>query len=265
MKIKLSIPDTFSDQERYWISEFIQNENFRIFFQPIVNLSSHDIFAYEALSRGAIDSPYENITPFILAEKCRMEKEFDIISLRKAIATISNNTPQHILFFLNVMLSNLSLANNIQLAENLRGNIVLELDFNSQLFDVGKLLEDVSILKDKGLQFAIDDLGKEKIDMNLIYGVEPSFLKIDIAIVQNIHLKKENQIKMEEFVQISKQLNCFFIIRFLFWLLVHYRPCLFQFFICILLFLKEFPTIIVFFLLFLHLFIFIYKLNVVFI
>ncbi len=183
------------------INKLIDEQLIRFAFQPIVDLKTGEIFAYEALMRPLIaefNGPLEVISvaaaqsklPHL--ERVIMSVVFDTID--KHIDVIGD---RHI--FINSIPNEAIEDNQAILVQNIKDQygkyfekVVVEiLERDSR--DEDRLVKTVNFLKDNGLKIAIDDFGSGYSNEVRIMKLSPNIVKIDMELIQGIASNTDKQ------------------------------------------------------------------------
>ncbi|MGF6267134.1 diguanylate cyclase (GGDEF)-like protein [Paraburkholderia youngii] len=173
------------------IIDCIKQELLRPAFQPMGALASGDIFAYEALIRGPAQSPLES--PAALFRLAQMEGctvRLERYAARIALTAFSQAALPGKLF---VNLSAdaipeiaasrseiLTLLRALQLSPE---RIVIELTEQAPSGDLSILASATNILRESGMQLALDDYGSGHANLSLWLALKPDYVKIDRSII----------------------------------------------------------------------------------
>jgi EAL domain-containing protein (putative c-di-GMP-specific phosphodiesterase class I) len=159
----------------------------RIVFQPVVQLASGALVAYEALARFD-QEPYEppNVW-FSEAAKFGIGVEFELNALRLALDALPS-VPEGVALALNVSPAT---ARTAQLADLLsrypQARLVLELTEHAQVDDYDRLLQALTRLRSRGVRLAVDDAGAGFSSLHHILLLAPDIIKLDITLVRDIN------------------------------------------------------------------------------
>lgn len=159
----------------------------RIVFQPVAQLASGALVAYEALARFDVE-PYEppNVW-FNEAGKFGMGVEFELFALRLALDHLAR-IPAGASLALNVSPAT---AMSSDLAELLsrypQERVVLELTEHAQVDDYDRLLVALTRLRSRGVSLAVDDAGAGFASLHHILLLSPDIIKLDITLVRDIN------------------------------------------------------------------------------
>ncbi|WKA54680.1 EAL domain-containing protein [Planococcus shixiaomingii] len=176
-----------------WIDDVISNERLICHYQPIVT-ETEEIFAYELLSRfnnadGSTIYPNE-IFPaaksrgrlYALDRICRMTAVKHAVPLKDKKAFI-NFIPTSIYSPEFCLRSTTSLAN--QLGVNPK-QLVFEVVETEKVDDVDHLKKILAFYKEKGFQYALDDVGEGHSTIELLAELRPHYMKLDMQYVQGV-------------------------------------------------------------------------------
>lgn len=189
--------------------EIIKTEAIRTVFQPIVDLSTGDIFAYEALSRITLTTSKLSIDQlFCIADHLEQVWNLEKLCRSKALAALEHK-PKFVKAFVNVD------ANVIMDSEFVEGftkeylkrynlstnDVVFEITERTSVEQEALFKQSVEHYKKQGFQIAIDDAGSGYSNLNRISVVEPKYIKIDQQLIRGIN---ENQTKKSMVAIIAK-------------------------------------------------------------
>lgn len=190
-----------------YFNEIILNRNTRVVFQPIVDVESNSILAYEALSRCPRKvTTDKSLTPFRVISK-KDHNVLDQICLDNIFQKLDKVPVDGPYIFINCSLSNIDYLKATNLSKKEKEKIVIEFDLNNKIYDVNSLIKQVNELKSKNFSIAIDDIGETETDFNLIRQIGPEFVKVDISIIKNISTVEENQKYLKSFMSLAYDIN----------------------------------------------------------
>lgn len=181
------------------VSNIILNKSICIYFQPIVSIRSAKIIGMEALLR-AFDENNEPLSPIFVFEQAQKENlsfELDKCVRTKALEAFKPywEANKELLLFLNfeshLLDSKISfndfaffaLAHEIGIPPS---RVVIEIK-EDQIEDSARLKEFCDFYKERGFLIALDDFGAGNANFDRIATVRPNIVKIDRAIVYNVH------------------------------------------------------------------------------
>lgn len=179
------------------LQEILERERISIYYQPIVNLKTGTIFAYEALVRGLDERYSEPIQPmelFAAAERESLSAEFDRLCRKKALETYAEfDNPEKALIFMNINTSQIADAESesphISAITHQMGfhprTVGLEL-IESPSRSPAELINFVERFRESGYLIVIDDFGCEHSNIDRLIQIHPDIIKIDRNIISGI-------------------------------------------------------------------------------
>jgi EAL domain-containing protein (putative c-di-GMP-specific phosphodiesterase class I) len=175
--------------------DIIENSSLTAHFQPIIDMKTNKIFAYEALTRGVLpngDLMYpdqlfkksaRNDMNFTLDRMCR-ETALKTTAVKKIDAKV----------FINFIPTSIydpefCLASTVKWAKQLDfdpKNIVFEVVETQNVKDKEHLKTILNYYRKKGFLIALDDVGEGYSSLNMIIDIKPDIIKVDRNIIENI-------------------------------------------------------------------------------
>ncbi len=173
------------------------NFQFSVAYQPIVDIETRSVFAYEALARGPANE--SAATVFAAIPKDQLHR-FDRIARLRAIelaASLDLNVRLSI-NFLPHSLDSLpdAISSTIEAARTANipvQNILLEITEAEMIHNVAGFAEQMNVYRAQGLKFAIDDFGAGYAGLNLLAEFQPDTVKLDMQLVRHIESKGPRQ------------------------------------------------------------------------
>ncbi|GAA0733328.1 EAL domain-containing protein [Clostridium oceanicum] len=197
------------------IKNIINTKDITILFQPIISLKTGEILGYEALSRGPENSDlYYPDKLFNAASFCNKYLEVDSLCRNKTLQKL-NQLKKDKLLFINI---NPTILNNQKFKEDFTINylfkstfspssIVFELSEKTEIENYDKFNTSLSFYQNKGYQIALDDTGSGYSGLKTLSKIKTNYIKIDIALIKNIHKDKFKQYLVKFLVKYAKKLN----------------------------------------------------------
>jgi EAL domain-containing protein (putative c-di-GMP-specific phosphodiesterase class I)/GGDEF domain-containing protein len=178
-----------------FFNEILTNEAISTVFQPIISLENGIVFGYEALSRISI--PTSGITTeelFQIAHQQNRLWDLEKLCRTKALENASIQS-MHSILFINVDASTLQdpkFRSGFTVEKIIEygisaSSIVIELTEQRAIMDMSSFVSTVQHYQGQGFQIAIDDFGSGYSGLNRVCELAPSFLKIDINLIRDIH------------------------------------------------------------------------------
>jgi diguanylate cyclase (GGDEF)-like protein len=181
-------------RDRSTLQDIILNEGLTSVYQPIVDLGTGDIFAFEALSRGPRGSTLESpLTLFGIADEVDLTVELDRACFRGALRNAKTLEPVHRLFvnllpmsfydqaFIEVEVGNLLAAAGLTPA-----NIVFEITEKLAIENFTSFKRALAAYTGMGFGVAIDDVGTRHSNLETVMSLRPHFIKISDVLVRGI-------------------------------------------------------------------------------
>ena len=185
--------------------------DFTFAFQPIVDVATQSIYAYEALVRGVngegaavVLGQVNDTNRYRFDQGCRIRSIF--LAQRLGMTTrISIN------FLPNAMYQpELCIRTTIAAAEAAKfplEQIIFEVTEGEQILEPGKLLSIFSYYRKRGFATAIDDFGAGYAGLGLLTDFQPDILKIDIKLVRDIDSNPVKQAVVEGILHTTRTLG----------------------------------------------------------
>jgi EAL domain-containing protein (putative c-di-GMP-specific phosphodiesterase class I) len=178
--------------------ELIDTESVRVLYQPIVDLRTRAVVAYEALGRGMHPDLTQKPAELLqLAASCNLSAElsqlFRVMAVRGASRLRAGST-----VFLNVHPDELVSPSFIASLEAIEPppcgtyRFVLEIA-ESSVTDVAAMTKHREAFAELGFEFAYDDFGAGQARLLELCDIPPHYLKLDTGVVQGIEGVKARQ------------------------------------------------------------------------
>lgn len=191
----------------------IQQLNFQIYFQPIVDLGTYELAHFEMLSRFKGEG---NTAEWIMfGEDIGMAAEMDMAICERAINYLkfkaaSNNFS----FALNLSgqsIQNESFFDNLysklSMHKNLAKRLIFELTESTEMVDLEKVNNFISTLQNDGFKVCLDDFGAGSASFQYLQQLHVDYLKIDGKYARKILSDKRDQVMIKNLSQMCKDLN----------------------------------------------------------
>ncbi len=200
--------------ERERLIEIIQNREIWTAFQPIVSLTTSELLGWEALSRGPRGSDLELPTLLFgraghhgliedLERACRRQAFLDWRILARSERLFVNTVPATVRdtsFMGRGVLDYLG-------PDLAPSRVTLEITERQVIENLNLYREAMHSFTDLGFSFAIDDVGAGHSGLETVAALRPAYLKIDIALVRDLHHKKVSQQVLKAIVSMSDGLG----------------------------------------------------------
>lgn len=163
---------------------------FQIAFQPIVNIVTGEIYAYEALVRGENgESAIDIISKIPAHQLYRFDQTCRVLAIETAV-NLGINCKLSINFFPNAIYNTTTcISMTLAAAKHFNfplENIILENSETEKIVDYDKIKEVVSLYKQTGVLTAIDDFGAGYAGLGLLANFKPNIIKLDVDLIRTI-------------------------------------------------------------------------------
>lgn len=182
----------------------IRKRSFFHEFQPLWNTETKEIFAYEALIRTE-----PRINPILLFQYGREQDnlfELDAVSISNAIKEYPESYFEKYVLFVNIFPSTMVhrefsafIEDLVKTYPKIKGKVVFEINedlVESHLWEEEAFFSGLELLKSRGFQIALDDLGLTAASVEKIARNKPDFAKLDRSCSENLanSIKKQKNI-----------------------------------------------------------------------
>ncbi|WP_199880704.1 EAL domain-containing protein [Bacillus massiliglaciei] len=195
------------------IRHMIQEENIRLLAQPIFDVETKSIKAYEVLTRGPANTELENpLTLFTLARQTGTLYEVEKLVMKKSFEQISQNESGQTVFinfspltigrqeFISDIISSLKRFPKVSADQ-----IVIEVTERERADDQKGFSENIKILKQLGFRLALDDTGAGYSNLNSIIEIMPDIIKVDRSVIQEIDQSPIKESMLKGILLIAKE------------------------------------------------------------
>ena len=194
------------------LREMIRTEAVEMAYQPIVDLRTRTVVAFEALARGT--HPELSQSPGVLlalAEQCGVVIELSRMFARLAVSSCGR-LPRGTKIFVNMHAGELTRPDLLQSLCELRARasddhpVVLEIA-EASVTDVVAMAGNKAAFTSLGLEFAYDDFGAGQARLVELTDIPPDYLKIDKAMIQGIEAAAPRQEMVAALLRVVRRLG----------------------------------------------------------
>jgi EAL domain-containing protein (putative c-di-GMP-specific phosphodiesterase class I) len=194
------------------LREMIRTQAVEIAYQPIVDLRTRTVVAYEALARGV--HPELSRSPGVLlalAEQCGVVIELSRMFARLAVSSCGR-LPRGTKIFVNMHADELTRPDLLQSLSELRARassdhpVVLEIA-EASVTDVVAMAGNKAAFTSLGMEFAYDDFGAGQARLVELTDIPPDYLKIDKAMIQGIEAAAPRQEMVAALLRVVRRLG----------------------------------------------------------
>jgi len=188
------------------------------YYQPIVRTADLSVLAYEALSRGPLDTPLHGArTLFATARTLGEEAALERVCWTAALL----NATRHRLWmrgdvqlFLNLSPERIVEPGFLAFARRLvaeaaldPARMVIELTEDSLLRPHGHFREALAPYREMGFKVAVDDVGTGCSDLHTLAEVRPEYVKLARELVTDLHLHAGRRMVVQSMVALTRALG----------------------------------------------------------
>ncbi|KAA9022877.1 EAL domain-containing protein [Niallia endozanthoxylica] len=204
------ISETFDSK---WIDQIILEESVQSYVQPIVD-ETEEIYGYEMLARfikeeGQFYSPFEAFSAakarnrtYSLDRVCRMTAVRHAGFTNKKV--FINFIPTSIYSPEHCLKTTTQLTNQLGIAPS---HFVFEVVETEQVEDLNHLKRILMYYKDKGFEYALDDVGEGFSTIEVLKELSPNYMKLDMKFVQGVAADSDKQETAMNILQTAKQVG----------------------------------------------------------
>ena len=165
----------------------LDDASLQMVFQPITDLSNGATIGMEALSRFPASEGASPAVWFEAAREVGLGCDLELFAVDAALSW-RDSIPNGVFLAVNISPAIVA-SGGLQrfLGERSSGaGLVVELTEHERIVDYGPLIEHVASLRERGLQFAVDDAGAGFASLQHILRLRPDLIKLDISLVRNV-------------------------------------------------------------------------------
>ena len=188
--------------------------DFSMAFQPIVNVETGNVYAYEALVRGpngegagTVLSQLTELNRYSFDQSCRVEA----IELASRLGLVETGACLSINFLPNAVYSpSACIQLTLKTARSLNfplDRLIFEVTEGEQVRDPQHLQAIAREYHRHGFQLAIDDFGAGFANLNLLADLECSIVKLDMALIRGIHRRPRSETIVRSAVRLMQELG----------------------------------------------------------
>ncbi len=181
-------------------------------YQPILLLKDRSLLGFEALSRGARGTGLEAADDlFGAAEVHGLLIELDRLCRQRALLS-SGRIPSNARIFVNTLPATIRdpqfrgrpLIEFLDRAQVAPDRIVIEITEKLVIENYNLFRETMAYFTDLGMSFAVDDVGAGYSGLESIARLKPHFLKIDTALVRDVHESRVNREMVKAIISLGQ-------------------------------------------------------------
>lgn len=179
-----------------FFAKVIDKELIDIYFQPIISLNSSKVIGYEALARIEERPELSVLGLFEFAEKQGIIWELEELCRTKTLKKIKKLDLVNQRIFVNIspkvlsdsrFVKSMSRASSYLKKHNINSdNIVFEINDRNSIDDMSVFQESIEYYKKRGVNIALDNMGKGYSGLSRICSFMPSYIKADESLTRGV-------------------------------------------------------------------------------
>ncbi len=185
--------------------------DFSFAFQPIVDVEQNCVWSYEALVRGPQGEDSSTVlgkvnrqNRYRFDQACRVKTIQMANQLKLATRLNINFIPNAVYKPENCIRTTLAVAEETGFPID---RIIFEITEGERIQNERHLIDIVTVYKKLGFQVAIDDFGAGYSGLNLLATYQPDIIKLDMALVKEIHINAPRQAIVRGIVSVCREMN----------------------------------------------------------
>ncbi len=187
--------------------------SFKMAFQPIVDLPEQRIWGYEALVRGpngeSALSVLDQLTP---AHLYRFDQAARVMAIETAGMLFNDPRARLSINFMPNAVYEPRACIQKSLAAARRAsfpaaNLMFEFTENERMDDTAHVENIIRTYKELGFLTALDDFGAGYAGLNMLARFQPDLIKIDMALLRDIHVSTAKQVIVGSLVNMARELQ----------------------------------------------------------
>lgn len=197
------------------LQELIIQRGLRTAYQPLVDLDTGDVFAFEALTRGPVDSLLASPAAlFSVADAVDLTLELDRACFSEALRNATGCKPIHHLF-LNLLPASFYDAHfiEVQVVKMLEdvgltpANLVFEITERLAIENFPAFRQALSRYTDMGFGVAIDDVGTRHSNLEAVMALQPHFIKLSEILCRGVTTSTVKREMVRSLVRIATAID----------------------------------------------------------
>ena len=183
-------------------------------FQPIVDVISGEVFAYEALVRGANGEGAPDILSLVTPEnRYAFDQQCRVAAIEGAVEAglLNTNARLSINFLPNAVYSPaacIQLTLKTAAAAGMPLNqLIFEFTEGEEMADTGHVKNIVDTYRQMGFATAIDDFGAGYAGLGLLVNFQTDFIKLDMELIRGIDVNVPRRMVVSGIVRIAESLG----------------------------------------------------------
>ncbi|MCG6924210.1 MAG: EAL domain-containing protein [Acidobacteria bacterium] len=185
-------------------------------YQRIFRMKDDTILGAEALSRGPRGSGLDTADALFGAARSHgLEVELDRLCRRRALLASVGRVPSSAKIFVNTLPATMrdpqfrgkALIDFLDRAQVSPDRIVIEITEKLMIENYALFRETMADFTQLGMSFAVDDVGAGYSGLESIHKLKPSYIKIDMGLVQDVHVSTVNRAMAKAIITLGHRIG----------------------------------------------------------
>jgi diguanylate cyclase (GGDEF)-like protein len=192
------------------LARIVGGEGLAMAVQPIVDMRTGEIHAYEALARFGAGGQGSPLHWFSLADELGEREALERACVREALRLLELRPQKVARLSVNVSAPVLLDRRTLQMLSALDdlSGLIIEVTEEALVHSDAALSAAVKPLRERGARLAVDDMGAGYSGLRQVTVVHPSYLKLDRALVTGIDRDPERAALVEALVTYADRVDC---------------------------------------------------------
>lgn len=197
----------------FTISKIVSQKDIKLLAQPIIDVETSEIKAWEMLTRGPKGTVLESpLQLFSVARQTGLLYELEMIVLEKTLELMKSTGSYHDFFinFTPLTLGNGRFVRDVKKSLSkyksiAPSQITIEITERDSIEAIKDFVFNIKVLRTMGFRIAVDDTGSGYASLNTISEVMPDIIKIDRSVIQNIDKNSVKESMLKGLLLVAKE------------------------------------------------------------
>ena len=211
-----SLTTVLAKESATWLLDLLRADRLTSHFQPILRADGSAVHAYECLMRG--DHEGRLVAPariFDSARRADLLFQVDMAGRKAAITAAAAHRLTAQKVFINfspnaIYDPSFCLDSTVRLVDDGgldRGQVVFEVTEAERLPDLGHLRQIADYYRERGFGLALDDVGAGYASLQVLLGVRPDYVKLDMSLVRGVDADRDKAVLALKLIEACRELG----------------------------------------------------------
>ncbi|MBX9974181.1 EAL domain-containing protein [Cytobacillus firmus] len=197
----------------YKINKIVAKKDIKMLAQPIINVATGEVKAWEMLTRGPSGTFLESpLQLFTIARQTGSLYDLELIVLEKTLEQITKTgcTQDIFINFTPITIGNERFVRDVK--KMLTGyknippeQITLEITERDPIEGIENFIYNIKVLRTLGFRVAVDDTGAGYASLNSISEIMPDIIKIDRSVIKGIDTNRVKESMLKGLLLVAKE------------------------------------------------------------